>query len=163
MRRRWLAIGSGFCAVLLSALGCSGKRDVAAAEAGPLAHFDASALHGDEDSSIPTGETTTTSERCRLAWPNEADEGFEVLVEASHVGLRAVISNVHVTTVQSDCALEVAVESPARYLEVGGVPDTRVTLRLGYVCPSGEGSAGITVSSREGVGFGGIGRCTPAS
>jgi hypothetical protein len=60
-----------------------------------------------------------------------------------------VISSVSITTVQSDCALDVAVASPAGYNKIK-VRDTQTTLRLNYVCPSGEGDDSLMISSVSG-------------
>lgn len=138
--------------VLVALVGCSGSA-VSATESGPLAQFDLAALHGGADTPTPSGDVTQKRARCTFVWPDDADQGFEVLVEANYTG--AVPSSTSITTVRSDCALAANVDAPARYLEVGGVNDTRLTLRLSYTCPSGEGSSGVTVSSIDGVEMGG--------
>ena len=122
---------------------------------GVLAHFDVQTLHGNADAPAPSGDTVDRKAGCTFAWPDDADQGFEVLVAASYVGPGAVLSEVSVTTVRSDCALRASLDSPARYLEVGGINDTVATLRLHYTCPSGQGSAGVTVSSANGIEMGG--------
>lgn len=152
MYRGLITIRPVTIAAMLILVGCSRGNDVTPTAVGPLAHFDTQALHA-VDTQVPPGDVSESAARCTYSWPDEDDEGFSVSVEATHVG--TVLTGMSIATVRSDCALDAAVESPARYYEIGGVPDTQGILRLSFVCPRGQGSASLTFSLIHGFEMGG--------